>query len=58
MWIPALSLGAFVALSHVSPVQTSLFLGKAVSNKRICLKNDTYYHFRNSPLYIFYIFKE
>lgn len=60
MWVPALSLGTVVALSHVPPscVKTSLFLCKAVNNKRICLKNDTYYYFRNSALYIFYIFKE
>lgn len=57
MWIPALSLGIFVALSQASPVQTSLFLCKAINNKRIYLKHNSYYPFKNSALYIFYILK-
>ena len=57
MWIPPLSLGTFVALSQASLVQTSLFLCKAINNKRIYLKHNRYYSFKYSALYIFYILK-
>ena len=57
MWIPPLSLGTFVALSQASLVQTSLFLCKAINNKRTYFKHNSYYSFQNSALYIFYILK-